>query len=171
MRGPQEDLCGCGVGWGAWAEPLMSSWGWGRWQEGGQAVPCGVSTDCTSPFTDEHLGCFQTRVTVRRKQSLPSSYSIDFVQYVSSIGVQSSALFIPCSGHPPNQPAICSSIHPPTNPSIHPHINSSDHLRPIEKTDASSTPAPRRTPSVSDWSLVGTMEETQKGHACRPSSL
>ena len=26
-------------GVGAWAEPLMSSWGWGRWQEGGRAVP------------------------------------------------------------------------------------------------------------------------------------
>ena len=145
--------------------------GWGRWQEGGRAVPCGVSTDCTSPLTDEHLGSFQTRVTVRRKQSLPSSYSIDFVQYVSSIGVQSSALFIPCSVHPPIQPAICSSNHPLTNQSIHPLINSSDHLRPIEKTDASSTPAPRRTPSVSDWSLVGTTGETQKGDACRPSSL
>ena len=28
------------------------------------SVPCGVSTDCTSPFTDEHLGRFQTLVTV-----------------------------------------------------------------------------------------------------------
>ena len=28
------------------------------------SVPCGVSTDCTSPFTDEHLGHFQTLVTV-----------------------------------------------------------------------------------------------------------
>ena len=149
----------------------MSSWGWGRWQEGGRAVPCGVSTDCTLPLTEEHLGRFQTHVTVRRKQSLPSSYSIDFVQYVSSIGVQSSALFIPCSVHPPIQPAICSSNHPLTNQSIRPLINSSDHLRPIEKTDASSTPAPRRTPSVSDWSLVGTTGETQKGDACRPSSL
>ena len=156
---------------GAWAEPLMSSWGWGRWQEGGQAVPCGMFTDCTPLLTDEHLVSFQTRVTVRRKQSLPSSYSINFVQYVSSIGVQSSALFIPCSIHPPIQPAICSSIHSLTNPSIHPFINSSDHIRPIEKTDASSTPAPRRTPSVSDWSLVGTTGETQKGDACRPSSL
>ena len=171
MRGPQEDLCGCRVGWGAWVEPLMSSWGWGRWQEGGRAVPCGVSTDCTSPLTDEHLGSFQTRVTVRRKQSLPSSYSIDFVQYVSSIGVQSSALFIPCSVHPPIQPAICSSNHPLTNQSIRPLINSSDHLRPIEKTDASSTPAPRRTPRMIDRSLVGTTGETQKGDACRPSSL
>ena len=158
-------------GLGAWAEPLMSSWGWRRWQEGGQVVPCGMSTDCTSPLTDEHLVSFQTRVTVRRKQSLPSSCSINFVQYVSSIGVQSSALFIPCSIHPHIQPAICSSIHPLTNQSIHRLISSSDHLRPIEKTDTSSAPAPRRTPSVSDWSLVGTMEETQKGHACRPSSL
>ena len=72
-------------GVGAWAEPLMSSWGWGRWQEGGQAVPCGMFTDCTPLLTDEHLVSFQTRVTVRRKQSLPSSYSIDFVQYVSII--------------------------------------------------------------------------------------
>ena len=84
----------------------------GRWQEGGRAVPCGVSTDYTSPLTDEHLGSFQTHVTVRRKQSLPSSYSIDFVQYVSSIGVQSSALFIPCSVHPPIQPDSCPSNHP-----------------------------------------------------------
>ena len=143
----------------------------GRWQEGGRAVPCGVSTDCTSPLTEEHLGRFQTHVTVRMKQSSPSSYSINFVEYVSSTGVQSSALFIPCSVHPPIQPAICSSNHPLTNQSIHPLINSSDHLRPIEKIDASSSPAPRRTPSVSDWSLVGTMEETQKGDACRPSSL
>ena len=65
---------------------------------------------------------------------------------------------------PPIKPVICSSIHPLTNPSIlpsrhnsstHPPINSSDHLGPTEKTDASSTPAPRRTPSVSDRSLVG----------------
>ena len=28
------------------------------------SVPCGVSTDFTSPFTDEHLGRFQTRVTI-----------------------------------------------------------------------------------------------------------
>ena len=152
---------------------MMSSWG--RWQEGGRAVHCGVSTDFISPLTDEHLGRFQTRVTVRRKQSLPSSYSIKFVEYVSSIGVQSSAVFIPCSVHPPIQPAISSSIHLLTNPSLHPSIhpltNSSDHLRPTEKTDTSSAPAPRRTPSVSDRSLVGTMGETQKGHACKPSSL
>ena len=153
----------------------MSSWGWGRWQEGGWAVPCGVSTDCTLPLTEEHLGRFQTHVTVRMKQSSPSSYSINFVEYVSSTGVQSSALFIPCSVHPPIQPDISSSIHPLTNPSLHPSIhpltNSSDHLRPTEKTDTSSSLAPRRTPSVSDRSLVGTMGETQKGHACRPSSL
>ena len=30
----------------------------------GRAVPCGVSTDCTSALTDAHLGRFQTRVTV-----------------------------------------------------------------------------------------------------------
>ena len=161
------------VGWGGGhgVESLMSSWGWGRWQEGGRAVPCGVSSDCTLPLTEEHLGRFQTHVTVRMKQSLPSSYSINFVEYVSSTGVQSSALFLPCSVHPPIQPAICSSNHPLTNQSIRPLINSSDHLRPIEKTDASCTPAPRRTPSVSDWSLVGTTGETQKGDACRPSSL
>ena len=73
---------------------------------------------------------------------------------------------------PPIKPVICSSIHPLTNPSIHPltnpsilpsrhnsctHplINSSDHLGPTEKTDASSAPAPRRTLSLSDRSLVG----------------
>ena len=112
-------------GVGAWAEPLMSSWGWGRWQEGGRAVPCGVSTDCTSPLTEDHLGRFQTHVTVRMKQSLPSSYSINCVEYVSSTGVQSSALFIPCSIHPPIQAAICSSIHPSLiHPSIHPTIHS-----------------------------------------------
>ena len=146
---------------------MMSSWG--RWQEGGRAVHCGVSTECTSPLTDEHLGRFQTRVTVRRKQSLPSSYSIKFVEYVSSIGAQSSAVFIPCPVHPPIQAGISSSTHPLTNPSLHPSIhpliNSSDHLRPTEKTDTSSARAPRRTPSVSDRSLVGTMWETQKGHA------
>ena len=125
MRGPQEDLRGCGVGCEAWAEPLMSSSGWGRWQEGGRAVPCGVSTDCTSPLTEDHLGRFQTHVTVRMKQSLPSAYSINCVEYVSSTGVQSSALFIPCSIHPPIQPAICSSIHPSLiHPSIHPTIHS-----------------------------------------------
>ena len=160
---------GWGGGMGRTPDELL---GWGRWQEGGRAIPFGVSTDCTSPLTDEHLGSFQTRVTVRRKQSLPSSYSINFVQYVSSIGVQSSALFIPCSVHPPSQPASHLFIHPPlTNQSIHPLVNSSDHLRLIEKTDPSSAPAPRRTPSVSDWSLVGTTGETQKGDACRPSSL
>ena len=58
-----------GPGWlwaggGAWVEPLMSSWGWGKWQEGGGAVPCGVSTDCTSLLTNEHLDHFQTPVTV-----------------------------------------------------------------------------------------------------------
>ena len=156
---------GWGGGMGRTPDELL---GWGRWQEGGRAVPCGVSTDCTSPLTDEHLGSFQTRVTVRRKQSLPSSCSINFVQYVSSIGVQSSALFIPCSVHPPIQPAICSSNHPLTNQSIHPLINSSDHLRSIEKTDASSDPAPRRTPSVSDWSLVGTTGETQRDMPAGP---
>ena len=85
-----------------------------------RAVPCGVSTDCTLPLTEEHLGRFQTHVTVRMKQSSPSSYSINFVEYVSSTGVQSSALFLPCSVHPPSQPAICSSIHHSLiNPSIH----------------------------------------------------
>ena len=64
MRRPQEDLRGCRLGWGAWAESLMSPWGWGKWQEGGGAVPCGVSTDCTSLLTDEHLDHFQTHVTV-----------------------------------------------------------------------------------------------------------
>ena len=120
---------GWGEGMGRTPDELL---GWGRWQEGGRAIPFGVSTDCTSPLTDEHLGSFQTRVTVRRKQSLPSSYSINFVQYVSSIGVQSSALFIPCSVHPPSQPAICSSIHHSLiNPSIHllTHLIISDSLR------------------------------------------
>ena len=58
--------------------------------------------------------------------------------------------------HPSSQPSVHRSIHPPN----HPLINSSDHLRPTEKTDASSAPAPRRTPSVSDRSLVGTTGET-----------
>ena len=52
------------AGWGAWAEPFMSSWGWGKWQKGGDAVPCGVPTDRTSLLSDEHLGRFQTLVTV-----------------------------------------------------------------------------------------------------------
>ena len=65
------------VGWGGGdgQNPRMSSWEWGRWQERGWAV-LWMSTDCTSPITDEHLGRFQTRVTVRMKQSLSSSYSI-----------------------------------------------------------------------------------------------
>ena len=113
---------GWGGGMGRTPDELL---GWGRWQEGGRAVPCGVSTDCTSPLTEDHLGRFQTHVTVRMKQSLPSSYSINCVEYVSSTGVQSSALFIPCSIHPPIQPAICSSIHPSLiHPSIHPTIHS-----------------------------------------------
>ena len=113
---------GWGGGMGRTPDELL---GWGRWQEGGQAIPFGVSTDCTSPLTEDHLGRFQTHVTVRMKQSLPSSYSINCVEYVSSTGVQSSALFIPCSIHPPIQPAICSSIHPSLiHPSIHPTIHS-----------------------------------------------
>ena len=44
------------------------------------SVPCGVSTDCTSLFTDEHLGRFQTSVPIRRKQSWPSSFSINFIE-------------------------------------------------------------------------------------------
>ena len=63
MRRPQEDLGGCGLG-GGMGRPLMSSWGWGKWQEGGDAVPCGVPTDCSSLLSDEHLGRFQTLVTV-----------------------------------------------------------------------------------------------------------
>ena len=43
---------------------MMSSWGWGKWQEEEGAVPCGVSTDFTSPLTDEPLDRFQTLVTV-----------------------------------------------------------------------------------------------------------
>ena len=120
------------VGWGGGdgQNPRMSSWEWGRWQERGRAV-LWMSTDCTSPLTDEHLGRFQTHVTVRMKQSLPSSYSINFIEYVSSIGVHSSALFIPCSIHPPIQPAICSSNHHslinPSIHSIHPSIHPSTH--------------------------------------------
>ena len=52
-----------------------------------RAVPCGMSTDWTSHLTDEHLGRLQTLLRVRRKQSLPSSYSINFTEYVSGIGV------------------------------------------------------------------------------------
>jgi len=113
---------GWGGGMGRTPDELL---GMGKWQEGGRAVPGGVSTDCTSPLTEDHLGRFQTHVTVRMKQSLPSAYSINCVEYVSSTGVQSSALFIPCSIHPPIQPAICSSIHPSLiHPSIHPTIHS-----------------------------------------------
>ena len=127
MRRPQEDLHGCGVGWGAWAEPLMSSWGWGKWQEGGGLFLVGCPQILPHPSLmstkaiSKHVSLFW------RKQSLPSSYSINFVEYVSSIGVQSSALFIPCSVYPPIQPAVCSSIHPLTNPSIHPPIHSLTH--------------------------------------------
>lgn len=52
-----------------------------------RTVLCGMSTDWTSPLTDEHLGHLQTLPSVWRKQSLPSSYSINFTEYVSSIGV------------------------------------------------------------------------------------
>ena len=52
----------------------------------GRAVPCGVSTDCTSPLTDEHLGRFQTLVTVLGKTIIAQLLLI-FVEYVSRIGV------------------------------------------------------------------------------------
>ena len=52
----------------------------------GRAVPCGVSTDCTSPLTDEHLGRFQTLVTVLGK-TIIAQLLLNFVEYVSRIGV------------------------------------------------------------------------------------
>ena len=77
----------------------------------GRAVPCGVSTDCTSPLTDEHLGRFQTLATVLEKPII-AQLLFNFIDYVSRIGVETSALFIPSSVHPPSQPAsqpaICS---------------------------------------------------------------
>ena len=51
------------------------------------SVPCGVSTDCTSPFTDEHLGHFQTRVTVLEETIIAQLLLNQFRRYVSSIGV------------------------------------------------------------------------------------
>ena len=61
--------------------------GMGKVAEGGRAVPCGVSTDCTSPFTDEHLGHFQTRVTVLEETIIAQLLLNQFRRYVSSIGV------------------------------------------------------------------------------------
>ena len=52
----------------------------------GRAVPCGVSTDCTSPLTDEHLGRFQTLVTVLGT-TIIAQLLLNFVEYVSRIGV------------------------------------------------------------------------------------
>ena len=53
---------GWGGGMGRTPDELL---GMGKVAGGrGRAAPCGVSTDCTSPLTDEHLGHFQTRVTV-----------------------------------------------------------------------------------------------------------
>ena len=52
----------------------------------GRAVPCGVSTDCTSPLTDEHLGRFQTLVTVLGK-TIIAQLLLNFVEYVFRIGV------------------------------------------------------------------------------------
>ena len=96
----------------------------------GRAVPCGVSTDCTSPLTDEHLGRFQTLATVL-ENTIIAQLLFNFIDYVSRIGVETSALFIPSSVHPPSQPAsqpaICSCIRPLTNSSIHPSIHSLIH--------------------------------------------
>ena len=50
---------GWGGGMGRTPDELLGGGGGGA-----RAAPCGVSTDCTSPLTDEHLGHFQTRVTV-----------------------------------------------------------------------------------------------------------
>ena len=52
----------------------------------GRAVPCGVSTDCTSPLTDEHLDRFQTLATVLEK-TIIAQLLLSFVEYVSRIGV------------------------------------------------------------------------------------
>ena len=52
----------------------------------GRAVPCGVSTDCTSPLPDEHLGRFQTLATVLEK-AIITQLLLNFVEYVSRIGV------------------------------------------------------------------------------------
>ena len=52
----------------------------------GRSLPCGVSTDCTSPLTDEHLGRFQTLATVLEK-TIIAQLLLSFVEYVSRIGV------------------------------------------------------------------------------------
>ena len=129
--------------------PLPRGWCWGRGMgrtpdellgmgkvagKRGQAVPCGVSTDCTSPLTDEHLGRFQTLATVL-ENTIIAQLLLNFIDYVSRIGVETSALFIPSSVHPPSQPAsqpslyasIHSLIHPSIHPPTHPLPNSSSH--------------------------------------------
>ena len=84
----------------------------------GRAVPCGVSTDCTSPVTDEHLGCFQTLATVL-ENTIIAQLLFNFIDYVSRIGVETSALFIPSSVHPPIQPASQPASHLFMHPSTH----------------------------------------------------
>ena len=74
----------CGRGTGRTPDELL---GMGKVAgKRGRAVPCGVSTDCTSPLTDEHLGRFQTLATVLEK-TIIAQLLLSFVEYVSRIGV------------------------------------------------------------------------------------
>ena len=105
------------AGQGAWAEPLMSSWGWGKWQEGGDAVPCGVPTDCTSLLSDEHLGRFQTLVTVLEETVIARLLLNHFVEYVShrSISICFTHSMLRSPTHPASHLFIYLSTHPLIN--------------------------------------------------------
>ena len=101
------------AGVGGTGRPLMSSWGWGKWQEGGDAVPCGVPTDCTSLLSDEHLGRFQTLVTVLEETVIARLLLNHFVEYVShrSISICFTHSMLRSSTHPASHLFIYLSTH------------------------------------------------------------
>ena len=105
------------AGVGGMGRPLMSSWGWGKWQEGGDAVPCGVPTDCTSLLSDEHLGRFQTLVTVLEETVTARLLPNHFVEYVShrSISICFTHSMLRSSTHPASHLFIHPSTHPLIN--------------------------------------------------------
>ena len=157
MRRPQEDLGGCGLGWRAWAEPLMSSWGWGKWQEGGGAVPCGVSTDCTSLLTNEHLDHFQTPVTVTEETIiarllLSQFHRVCFQQWSTKF------CFIHSTLRSSTHPASHLFMHPSTHPSIHPFTLNS----PIHPHSHSSTDLIISDPKEDRHLLHSSQEDTQR---------
>ena len=104
------------AGVGGMGRPLMSSWGWGKWQEGGDAVPCGVPTDCTSLLSDEHLGHFQTLVTVLEETVTARLLLNPFrrIRFSSEYKHLLYSFHAPFT-HPSSQP----SVHPPVHPSTH----------------------------------------------------